>query len=94
MTSRIAERTGITTDAVKLVLDEYAEQIMRALAKGEAYHQRGFGLFTPVKRAEKLCRNIRKGTAMVSPACYVPKFKPAPGFVELVKQYNSVEEGK
>ena len=37
------------------------------------------------KRAEKMGRNISKGTSVKIPAHYIPKFKPSKEFAEAVR---------
>lgn len=81
----IANRTGVTHDIVKTIVEEYADQIINCLATGEDYFQRGFGTFAAVKQQEKYGRNICKGTSIIIPACTRPKFKPCNYFVERVK---------
>jgi DNA-binding protein HU-beta len=43
------------------------------------------GTFLLKKRAEKMGRNISKGTSVKIPAHYIPKFKPSKEFAEAVR---------
>ena len=59
--------------------------IIDAMESGENVYLRGFGSFVIKKRAEKTGRNISKNTTIIIPEHFVPTFKPAKTFVEVVK---------
>ena len=46
---------------------------------------RGFGSFIIKRRAQKVARNILKGTTITIPEHNIPAFKPAKSFVAKVK---------
>ena len=85
ITQTIARRTGVANEVVKLIVDEYADEIINCLAKGETYYQRGFGTFAPVLCKGRTARNISKGITFKIPATCRPKFKPCDYFINRVK---------
>lgn len=87
--SSIAYRTGITVEAVKTVIDEYAADIIACLSNGQTYYQRGFGYFEPVLRRSKCARDIGKGKTIRLPPAIIPKFRPSDSFVKAVKLGNA-----
>lgn len=85
LSSKIAKRIGIEATAVKSILDEAADQIIKAMMQGENYYQRGFGTFAVITRKAKTGRNITKGTSVHIPEHKCPKFKPCKDFKDAVK---------
>lgn len=81
----IAQNTGVDHQAVHVIVDEFMTSVKYSLSKGENVYLRGFGTFEVVKRAEKIGRNISKGTALTIPAHNIPKFKPSLEFKDSVK---------
>ncbi|MBR4850522.1 MAG: HU family DNA-binding protein, partial [Tidjanibacter sp.] len=51
----------------------------------EPVYLRGFGSFIIKERAQKVARNISKGTTITIPAHNIPAFKPAKSFACKVK---------
>jgi DNA-binding protein HU-beta len=47
---------------------------------------RGFGSFVIKKRAKKIGRNIKKNVAIEIPEHFIPVFKPAKVFTDVVKK--------
>ena len=62
------------------------------MAEGNNIYIRGFGSFTIKRRAQKIGRNITKQEQMTIPERYVPVFKPAKVFVNLIKTSDKVKE--
>lgn len=81
----IAKKTGIDKVTTLEVIEEFMNTVKNSLVHGESVYLRGFGTFGIKERAEKLGRNISKNTTIVIPACYAPKFVPAPALKEAVK---------
>jgi DNA-binding protein HU-beta len=72
----VSRQTGIVREDVEKVVNETFEQIMDSVKDGDGFYCRGFGSFTRKTRAQKIGRNISKGTAIVIPEHNVPIFKP------------------
>jgi nucleoid DNA-binding protein len=85
LAAKVARKTGIQANAVKLIIEEAAEEIMRCLEDGDNYYQRGFGSFEIVKRRAKPARNIITGEKIMIPEHKEPKFHPSDYFLERIK---------
>ncbi len=85
LVSEISEKTGIEKIAVQATVESLMTTIIEAMETGENIYLRGFGSFVVKKRAEKTGRDISKNTTIIIPEHYVPTFKPAKTFVEVVK---------
>ena len=83
--SEITEKTGVEKIAVQATVESLMTSIIDAMESGENVYLRGFGSFVIKKRAEKTGRNISKNTTIIIPEHFVPTFKPAKTFVEVVK---------
>lgn len=86
--NNIAEKTGIPKVDILLTLESFFNEIKHSLVEGEPIYIRGFGSFILKKRAAKIGRNIRKNTAIEIPEHYIPAFKPAKEFVDVIKSTN------
>lgn len=84
--STIAKKTGITNGDTSAVLECFFDTVINSMSKGNNISIRGFGSFVNKKRAKKLARNIKTNTAIMLDECYVPSFKPASAFVNLIKE--------
>jgi DNA-binding protein HU-beta len=82
----IAEKTGIEKVAVQASVEAFMKSVRNSMVSGENVYLRGFGSFIVKKRAEKTGRNISKNTTIIIPAHYIPDFKPAKTFEEMVKK--------
>lgn len=72
--------------AVVSVVDSFVDAVKASLVNGENVYLRGFGSFIVKEKAERMCRNIAKGTAVLVPAHKAPAFKAAPEFKDMVKE--------
>ena len=84
--TRVADLTGVTKVDVLVSLEAFFKEVKNSLKEGENVYVRGFGSFIVKKRAAKIGRNIKKGTAVEIPEHFIPAFKPAKTFVEAVKK--------
>ncbi len=84
--AQIAEKTGVNKVDVLVTLEQFFKEVKEALSNGENVYIRGFGSFVVRKRARKVGRHIKKNEALEIPERYVPAFKPAKIFVEMVKE--------
>ena len=83
---QICHETGIAKPAVTAAVESLMATIKQSMIDGENIYLRGFGTFHLKKRAEKIARNISKGTTVKVPTHYIPKFKPNKEFAEAVKK--------
>lgn len=83
--SEIAKSTGIEKVQVQMVVEAFMESVKGSLIQGNDVFLRGFGSFIVKKRAQKVARNILKGTTITIPEHNIPAFKPAKSFVAKVK---------
>ncbi len=79
----VSRQTGVVRDDVEKVVSETFDQIIESVKHGDGFYCRGFGSFIRKTRAQKVARNITKGTSIVVPAHSVPVFKAAPKFKKL-----------
>ena len=82
---QICNSTGIEKPTVTVAVEAMMVTIKESMENGENIYLRGFGTFHLKKRAEKIARNIAKGTTVKVPAHYIPKFKPNKEFAGAVK---------
>lgn len=71
----VSRRTGVQRNTSQAVIDEAINIITENLCGGESIYIRGLFTLAPVKRAEKIARNITKKTSIVIPAHYKPHAK-------------------
>lgn len=83
--SEIAKSTGVEKVQVQVVVEAFMESVKGSLIQGNDVFLRGFGSFIIKKRAQKVARNILKGTTITIPEHNIPAFKPAKSFVAKVK---------
>ena len=77
LTRKIADKSGITTEAVNLILTLAIEEIRESVNRGEPVTLRTFGTFYRHVQPLKVGRNIAKGYSVTIPPTFTPKFKPA-----------------
>lgn len=75
---------------VLLVLEKFFTEVKDSLSRGVNVYVRNFGSFVAKQRARKIGRNIQAKQALEIPAHYVPAFKPAKVFVDVVKSKLTV----
>lgn len=78
----IAQHTGLQIKKVSLVLESFISAVKCQIGNGEKITLRGFGTFYMRHRAEKVARNISKGTSFTIPAKDIPSFKASKQFFE------------
>ncbi len=83
--NNIAKETGIEKVLVQQVVEAFMENVKGSLIENEPVYLRGFGSFIIKERAQKVARNISKGTTITIPAHNIPAFKPAKSFAGKVK---------
>lgn len=85
LVTAISEKTGVPKVDVLVTLETFFKEVKGTLAAGENVYVRGFGSFVIKKRAKKIGRNIKQNESIEIPEHFIPSFKPAPVFVEQVK---------
>ena len=83
--NEIAKSTGVEKAQVQQIVEAFMESIKDSLTGNKNVYLRGFGSFIVKKRAQKVARNILKGTTITIPEHNIPAFKPAKSFVAKVK---------
>ena len=83
--NNIAKETGVEKALVQQVVEAFMENVKGSLIENEPVYFRGFGSFIIKERAQKVARNISKGTTITIPAHNIPAFKPAKSFAGKVK---------
>ena len=83
--NNIAKETGVEKALVQQVVEAFMENVKGSLIENEPVYLRGFGSFIIKERAQKVARNISKGTTITIPAHKIPAFKPAKSFAGKVK---------
>lgn len=83
--NNIAKETGVEKALVQQVVEAFMENVKGSLIENEPVYLRGFGSFIIKERAQKVARNISKGTTITIPAHNIPAFKPAKSFAVKVK---------
>ena len=83
--SNIAKQTGAEKVLVQEIVEAFMENVKGSLIENEPVYLRGFGSFIIKQRAQKVARNISKGTTLTIPAHNIPAFKPAKVFMNEVK---------
>jgi len=86
--SQIAKSTGAEKAEVLTIVTSFMETIKKSLEDGQNVYLRGFGSFIVKKRAEKKARNISKNTTITIPEHYIPAFKPAKVFMDVITVDN------
>lgn len=75
LVDRIAERTGQTRVAVKLTIQEFLEQMIEELGRGNRLEFRDFGVFEIKDRAPRIAQNPKTLERVEVPAKRTVKFK-------------------
>ena len=83
--NQIAKSTGVEKVQVQAIVEAFMDNVKQAMAEGQNVYLRGFGSFIIKERAQKVARNISKGTTITIPAHNIPAFKPAKSFACKVK---------
>jgi DNA-binding protein HU-beta len=81
----VSRITGKQKNEVSDIVEATMSVIKSNMIKGRNIYLRGFGSFIVKKRAEKKARNITAGTAVIVPEHYIPAFKPAKAFINMVR---------
>lgn len=83
--NNIAKQTGAEKVLVQEIVEAFMDNVKGSLIELEPVYLRGFGSFIIKKRAQKVARNISKGTTITIPEHNIPAFKPAKSFSSKLK---------
>ncbi len=83
--SEIARNTGIEKAQVLTIVEAFMDCVKTSMINQNDVYLRGFGSFIIKKRAQKVARNITKGTSITIPEHNIPAFKPAKSFAAKIK---------
>lgn len=76
ITNLIGSRFGMSNHIVDMIIDTFIEEITTEVANGNKVNIKDFGVFEPVKRAERVGRNLHTMEQVIVPAHIEPRFKP------------------
>lgn len=85
LVTAISDKTGVPKVDVLVTLEEFFVQVKESLAGGENVYIRGFGSFIVKRRKKKVGRHIKQNVSIEIPEHFIPSFKPAKIFMEMVK---------
>lgn len=86
ITEIVARRTGVSNAVVQTVIDEAIDTVARWVSEGIPIYIRGLFTISPLKRAKKVGRNIKKNEQIVIPAHYTPHAKFSNEICDKVKK--------
>jgi DNA-binding protein HU-beta len=89
---KISSNTHIDATNVGIIMESLFVSIKNNMEDGNEIFIRGFGSFIIKERASKLARNIKTNTPVVVEAHVIPQFRPAPEFIEMIKNSNKVKK--
>ena len=75
LVQRVAEKTGVQQINAKEVIQNFLDEIINELAKGNRLEFRDFGVFEPKTKASRIARNPRTGAKVEVPEKTTVKFK-------------------
>ena len=81
---RVANSLGMTQSDVAKVIESTFETISKALAEGQRWELRDFGVFEVKTRASRIGRNPRTGDQVPVPERRVVTFRPGKKMKEMV----------
>lgn len=84
--NKISSLTGVGRAEVQSVVEVFMSEVVKALKSRNYVEIRKFGKFYLKKRKAKVARDITKNIAIHIPETYVPSFRPAKNFIEVVKK--------
>lgn len=81
---RVSNKLGLTQSEVSKVIESTFDTISEALANGERWELRDFGVFEVKTRASRIGRNPRTGAQVPVPERRVVTFRPGKKMKEVV----------
>ena len=81
----IAEKVNLSQKDIKEVIETFFFEMGNSLAKGNKIELRGFGVFKPILRKERVGRNPKTGEIITIPKKKAVIFKPGKELKEKVE---------
>jgi len=81
----IAEKVNLSQKDIKEVIETFFFEMGNSLAKGNKIELRGFGVFKPILRKERIGRNPKTGEIITIPKKKAVIFKPGKELKEKVE---------
>ncbi len=75
LVQRVAEKTGVQQINAKEVIQNFLDEIINELSRGNRLEFRDFGVFEPKTKASRIARNPRTGAKVEVPEKTTVKFK-------------------
>lgn len=88
---RIAEKTGLKKTDVKVVLQEFLDEIICDLGDGNRLEFRDFGVFEVRERKARTAQNPKTLEPVIVPAKFAVKFKPGRRMKEALDAIGSTD---
>lgn len=90
---RVANKLGLTQSEVAKIIEQTFDTISEALASGERWELRDFGVFEVKTRASRIGRNPRTGDQVPVPERKVVTFRPGKKMKEVVSNSSGSDDG-
>ncbi len=84
----IAERTGLKQVDVKVIVEQFLDEIVAAVSEGGNIEIRGFGRFKVKPRAGRVARNPRTGETVEIAEGIKPVFEPSKELKSMIESKN------
>lgn len=81
----VHQQLGGTKAQAEQAVETVVNSVVESLKSGEEVSISGLGIFTTSQRAARQARNPQTGESIQVPAMRVPKFKPAKGLKDAIK---------
>ena len=81
----IAENAGFTIKDVKIVVEQFLEEVKNCLMDGKHLEIRGFGTFKVINQKARKARNPKTGEEVAVPARKKAVFKVSPELNKMLK---------
>lgn len=85
----VADKARVGRMTAEAVIDAFIGEIINNVDNGNSVNIKNFGVFEPVRKAERPGRNVRTGESVPIPSHIAPRFRPSKYFKEVV--YRKVD---
>lgn len=80
---QIVKKTGLSRPMVRMIVENFIDQLRESLLKKERIELRNFGVFKVKKVKPKKARNLKTGEEIPVPERWKVTFKPSRVFLQL-----------
>ncbi len=88
----IAARTGLKQVDVKVIVEQFLDEIVEAVSNGGNIEIRGFGRFKVKPRKSRVARNPRTGDTVEIPEGIKPVFEPSRELKAMIETKKAEQE--